>query len=215
MEALYDVAWGGLAGDEEIDCSDGDGEDRGDQSLEKESAREGEVKGEEPEARAALGAIEQAEEGPECEGDRQGESGIGDENAGEEEDPDAGREDGAGVEAGAAAKRPHGKARGDPAKSDVDESEREARGPVVDAEDAEGGGHDPVDERRFLEIGDAVEPGGNPVAALQHVAGDLRLDGVDIVHEVRRADDQWQEHAAGDEEHKKIYTETVEKFSSA
>jgi len=29
------------------------------------------------------------------------------------------------------------------------------------------------------------------------------------------ADDQWQEHAAGDKENKKIYTETVEKFSSA
>jgi hypothetical protein len=50
---------------------------------------------------------------------------------------------------------------------------------------------------------------------LEHVAGDLRLDGVDIVHEVRRADDQWQEDAAGDEKNKKVYTETVEKSSSA
>ena len=49
----------------------------------------------------------------------------------------------------------------------------------------------------------------------KHVAGDLRLNGVDIVHQVRRADDQRQKDAAGDEQNKKVYTETVEKSSRA
>jgi hypothetical protein len=32
---------------------------------------------------------------------------------------------------------------------------------------------------------------------------------------MRRADDQWQKDAAADEQNKKVYTETVEKSSSA
>jgi hypothetical protein len=81
----------------------------------------------------------------------------------------------------------------------------------MDAEDAERDGHDPVDERRLLEIGDAVEAGGDPVSALEHIAGDLRLDGVDIVHKVRRADDQRKKDAAGYEKDEEVYTETVDK----
>ncbi len=85
----------------------------------------------------------------------------------------------------------------------------------MDAEDAKRRGHNPVDERRFFEICDTVQAGGDPVSALKHVAGDLRLNGVHVVHQVRRTDDQGQKDAAGDEENKKIYTETVEKSSSA
>ena len=59
------------------------------------------------------------------------------------------------------------------------------------------------------------EAGGDPVPTLKHVARDLRLDGVDVVHEVRRADHQWQKAAAGHEQNKKVYAETVEKSSRA
>ena len=80
--------------------------------------------------------------------------------------------------------------------------EREARGPVVDAEDAERRSHYPVEKRRFFEICDTVQAGGDPVSALKHVAGDLRLNGVDVVHEVRWTDDQGQKDTTGDEENK-------------
>ena len=74
---------------------------------------------------------------------------------------------------------------------------------------AERAGHDPVDQRRFFEICDAVQAGGDPIAALEHVACDLRLNCVDIVHQVRRTDDQGQKDAAGNQKNKKIYTETA------
>ena len=35
----------------------------------------------------------------------------------------------------------------------------------------------------FFEVGDAVEAGGDPVAAGEHVAADLGLHGVYIVHQ--------------------------------
>jgi len=70
------LAGGGLAGDEQINCGDGDGEDHGDQSLEKGGRTRGRGRNvKNQRARAALAAIEQAgrkEKGPECECDRQG-----------------------------------------------------------------------------------------------------------------------------------------------
>ena len=80
-------------------------------------------------------------------------------------------------------------ARSDPAEQHGGKRDRDAGGPVMDAEDLERHGHHPVFEWRFFEVGDAVQPGGHPVARLQHVAGDLALDGIHVVHERRRADD--------------------------
>jgi hypothetical protein len=47
----------------------------------------------------------------------------------------------------------------------------------------------PVEERRLFEIGDAVEASGYPIAGDEHVARDLRLHGVNVVHERRRRND--------------------------
>jgi len=51
----------------------------------------------------------------------------------------------------------------------------------------------------------AIEAGGDPVAGLEHVVGDLGLYGVHVVHEGGRAD-----HAAGeDEEGDEGYDEVI------
>ena len=55
------------------------------------------------------------------------------------------------------------------------------------AEDGHGRGHHPVFEGRLFQVRDAIEPGRDPVARFKHVAGNLRLDGVHIVHQRRRA----------------------------
>jgi len=57
--------------------------------------------------------------------------------------------------------------------------------------------HHPVDERRLFQISDAVKSCGDPVFRGQHVAGDLRLDRVDIVHEPWRAGDVEEKNERG------------------
>jgi hypothetical protein len=47
----------------------------------------------------------------------------------------------------------------------------------------------PIDERRLFEIRNAVEAGGYPIAGDEHVASDLRLHGVNVVHKRRRRND--------------------------
>ena len=57
----------------------------------------------------------------------------------------------------------------------------------------------PIDERRLFEIGDAVEARGYPIAGDEHVARDLRLHGVNVVHERRRRNDAADINRSGEE----------------
>jgi hypothetical protein len=66
------------------------------------------------------------------------------------------------------------------------------------AEDAVRSRHRPVDEWRFFKVGDAIETGGGPIAGLKHVAGDLRLYRVHIIHQVRRTDDAADKNDCGE-----------------
>ena len=52
--------------------------------------------------------------------------------------------------------------------------------------------HDPINEWRLFEVGDAVQPRGNPVAGLQHVARNLSLNCVHVVHQGRWRNDATQ-----------------------
>ncbi len=63
------------------------------------------------------------------------------------------------------------------------EGEGEAGGPVVDAEEVHGAGGHPVHEGRLVEEADAVDGGGDEVVALEHLAGDLDVDAVDVVEQ--------------------------------
>ena len=69
----------------------------------------------------------------------------------------------------------------------------------MDAEHLERGRDHPVLERRFFEVGDSVQAGRHPVAGIEHVAGDLRLDRVHVVHERGRADDAAQKNDRRDQ----------------
>ncbi len=53
----------------------------------------------------------------------------------------------------------------------------------MDAEDAEAGGHGPVEEWGFFEVANAVGVEGDPVVAEEHFAGDFGVDGVGVVEE--------------------------------
>ena len=63
-----------------------------------------------PRARASFGGVEGAEEGPKGESHGEGEHHVGNEDAGEKKNSDAGGHDQAGVEAGAFAEGPDPKA---------------------------------------------------------------------------------------------------------
>ncbi len=59
--------------------------------------------------------------------------------------------------------------------------------------------HHPVDERCLFQISNTVKSCGDPVFRGQHVAGDLRLDRVHIVHEPGRAGDVEEENQGGNQ----------------
>ena len=58
----------------------------------------------------------------------------------------------------------------------------------MEAEDLETRRHQPVFERRFFEVGDAIEVSRHPIARIHHVARDLGLHRIHIVHQGRRTD---------------------------
>ncbi len=88
---------------------------------------------------------------------------------------------------------PSSKAIGDPAQQHNRQSQGQARGPVVHAEDGVRAGHHPVNQGGFFQIRYAVQPRGDPVAGDKHVAGDLCLNGVHVIHQTRRANDIYKE----------------------
>ncbi len=83
-----------------------------------------------------------------------------------------------------------------------------AGGPVGCAEDFIGLGDHPVDERRFFKIRNAVQPGGHPIAGRQHVARDLRLHRVHIVHQRRRRNHAARVDRGGNEQNDKVEVKT-------
>jgi hypothetical protein len=123
------------------------------------------------------------------EGEPKAEVRVGDDDAGEDEDAEAGEQDEAGIEAssygakGAAAEAFEGES-----EAEDGEGEGKARGGGVDAEEFVAEGHAPVEERGFFEVADAVGVEGDPVVAEEHLAGDFGVDGVGVVEE-RRGDE--------------------------
>ena len=77
------------------------------------------------------------------------------------------------------------------------------------AEDLERAGDQPVDERRFFEIGDAVQPRRHPVAGGQHVARDLRLHRVHVVHQRGRRNHAARVNRGGDQQNDQVEVKTL------
>ncbi len=61
----------------------------------------------------------------------------------------------------------------------------EMGGEGVEAEDAEAEGDEPVGQRRLLEVADAVDVEGDPVAGEGDVAGGVGVGGVGVVEQGR------------------------------
>ena len=125
------------------------------------------------------------------EGHPEGDEDVGDVEAGVEVGADGGGEGEGGVEAGAVGvrgrarwrRRGGGRGRRRRGGGRGQRGRGEAGGPVVDAEEAHGAGGHPVHEGRLVEEADAVDVGGDEVVALEHLAGDLDVDGVDVVEQ--------------------------------
>ncbi len=107
---------------------------------------------------------------PRADGERDGESGVKAATIGRVRGRDGGEE--------ADAERVDGEE-----KSEYSEGEGETRGPVVDAEEMHPAGGEPVHEGRLVEEADAVDVGRDVVVAEHHLAGDLDVDGVDVVEQ--------------------------------
>lgn len=118
--------------------------------------------------------------------EEEGEQDFGDEDAGEEEDA-KGREDGeAGVEGGLALEGCGGPTIAEKSEEKNGEALGEMRGEGVEAEEAERDGVEPVGERGFFEIADAIHMEGDPVAGERHVAGGTGVGAVGVVKQRRR-----------------------------
>ena len=125
------------------------------------------------------------------EGQPEGEEDVGDEEAGVEVGTDGGGEGEAGVEAGAigvlrgavVCEEAVAEGIGGEEEGEGKEGEREAGGPVCFTKEMHGAGREPVQEGRFIEEADAVDIGGDEVVAVEHLAGDLDVDAVDVVEE--------------------------------
>ena len=79
----------------------------------------------------------------------------------------------------------------------------EMGGEGVEAEDAEAEGDEPVGERGFFEVADAVDVEGDEVAGEGHVAGGAGVGGVGVVEQRRgeeRGEEEDEPEAAEDEQ---------------
>src|SRR5215472_9693446 len=127
--------------------------------------------------------IKDAEKCPHREGHGEGEHDVRNQNAGEKKQANTSGHDQASVESRTSPECPNAHGRGKPAKSHRRQRNGDARRPIVSAKDFVGDGDRPINERRFLQIRNAVEMSGHPVAGSQHVASDLRLHRIHIIRE--------------------------------
>ena len=141
-------------------------------------------------------------EAVEGEEEEEGEEGFGDEDAGEEEGAGGGEDGERGVKGGGGVGDALRPAVGEQGEGEDAEGEREVDGEGVFAEEFHGGGDEPVGERRFFKIANAVDVKRDPVRGAEHGAGSLGVGGVGVVEqrwrEQRRAIDRQPEE--GEEE---------------
>jgi hypothetical protein len=77
------------------------------------------------------------------------------------------------------------------------------RGEGVEAEETEAEGDEPVGERRFFEVADAVDVEGDEVAGERHVAGGVGVGAIGVVEQrggEERGEEDSQPEAAEDQQ---------------
>src|ERR1700733_11747130 len=142
--------------------------------------------------------LKQAQPCPDRSGNGQSQDGVGNQDTSEKEQPCRRAERDAGVESGRFPKSPAPETISYPAQQHYRERMRKPGRPVMDAENLICNRHHPVVEWRLFQIGNTVEARGYPVSRREHGASGLRLDGVDVVHEARRATNTYKKNQAGD-----------------
>ena len=130
-------------------------------------------------------SVEGSEEAVEGDAEEEGEQDLGDEVAGEEEDTGGGEGGEAGVEGGAGAEGAVGPAVAEECEKKDSDGLGKMRGEGVEAEDAEAKGDEPVGERSFFQVADAVDAEGDEVAGEGHVASGAGVGAVGIIEQWR------------------------------
>ena len=114
--------------------------------------------------------------------------GVGDDDAGEDEDAEAGEQDDGGRRRGRLGWQLEGSA-GEGFEDEVRARTVKARGrraaAVRTPKSLKLAAMRPVEEWGFFEVADAVGVEGDPVVAEEHLAGDFGVDGVGVVEERR------------------------------
>ena len=167
-----------MAGEEQIGNGGSDEEDGSDESFGEGCQGDAGI-----DPIEAIGAVvfEAGDEGVEGNEQEEAELRLGDDEASKEKWADGGEHGKTGIEAGALSPGAASPEPGKPGEAEHGERIRQVGGKGVLAEDLVGTGDDPVGERRFLDVADAVDLGGDEVAGLRHVLRGLGVSGVDVV----------------------------------
>ena len=190
-----------LPREQQIDYRRAYGEDQGYRAFEQQANPEAGGQQKCPPARMGLLVVKHAQEGPHGERNGSGQHHVGNQDARKQPQSDAGGDRQARIKAGAPAERPDAESRGQPRQAYTGYRYGNAGRPVEGAEDPVRNGNQPINQRRFFEIDHAIEARRDPIPRRQHIACDLRLHGVDIVHERRRGKNTAQIDGRGDQRH--------------
>ena len=158
-------------------------EDRGDQPLGQESQRQRRPHSIKMKRSDVFQPGQQAVEGRQ---QKKAELRLRNGEARVEKRPDRGENAESGVEAGAASPGAARPEPGQPGAAQQGQRIGQVGGKDVLAEDAIERGVEPVGQRRFLQVADAVDLQRHPVAALGHVLRGLGMAGVGVVQQGRR-----------------------------
>src|SRR5208337_4237362 len=101
------------------------------------------------------------------------EDSLGNDEAGKEKRPDGGEHAQAGIESGAGSPGPPCPHPAEPGQPQDSKRIGQVSGKGVLAKDAVGDSHQPVGQRGLLDVANAVDFAGDPVAALDDVLGSL------------------------------------------
>ena len=141
--------------------------------------------------------VQRAQEGPHSQGDGKRQHYVGNKDPRKQPQPDAGGHDQAGIEPDPPVERPDSKRSCEQAQPDGRQRYRNARCPVVNSENLVRAGDQPIDKRRLFQVDDAVEASGNLVARRDHVACNLRLHCIHVIHQRWRRYDATQVNSTG------------------
>ena len=208
-----------LPRDRQINQCGGDRKHNSDQALEQQARSKARREDKCPPSGFArrlgpgIDPLDRAQERPHGKRDAGGQHYVGNQNAGKQKQAETRRDDQAGVETRLASERPDSERGREPGKRQRGKHNRNPRHHIRCAKHFERPGNHPVNQRRLFQIRDTIEACRHIVAGTQHVAGDLRLHGIHIVHERRRRDHAAGIHRGGDQQDNRIDTRVGVRFA--